>query len=157
MNRLCVLLGGRTAEELVFGDVSTGAQNDLQRATDLVRHMVAQYGMSEKVGLMTYDGGGRTALLPGLPLPREHSEETARLLDAEASRILVEAHVKVSALLAEKRRLLDELARRLLEKEVVERDELQTLLAGAPAVSSAGRERQDGTGTGGTTDSQMVL
>src|SRR5512136_1444517 len=130
-NRLCVLLGGRTAEEIVFGDVSTGAQNDLQRATDLVRHMVTQYGMSEKVGLMTYDGGGRIGVLPGLPPPREHSEETARLIDSEASRILVEAHVKVSALLTEKRSLLEELARRLLEKEVVERDELKALLAGA--------------------------
>jgi len=58
---LCVLLGGRTAEEIVFGDVSTGAQNDLQRATDLVRHMVTQYGMSEKVGLMTYDGADGSA------------------------------------------------------------------------------------------------
>jgi cell division protease FtsH len=130
-NRLCVLLGGRTAEEIVFGDVSTGAQNDLQRATDLVRHMVAQYGMSDKVGLMTFDGGGRPGFLPGLPQPREHSEETARLLDAEASRILEEAHVKVSALLTEKRSFLEELARRLLEKEVVEQDELKALLAGA--------------------------
>jgi cell division protease FtsH len=129
-NRLCVLLGGRTAEEIVFGDVSTGAQNDLQRATDLVRHMVVQYGMSEKVGLMTYDGVGRAALLPGLPQPREHSEETARLIDSEASRILGEAHVKVSALLTEKRALIEQIARRLLEKEVIERDELQTLLAG---------------------------
>jgi cell division protease FtsH len=130
-NRLCVLLGGRTAEEIIFGDVSTGAQNDLQRATDLVRHMVAQYGMSDKVGLMTFDGGGRPALLPGLSAPREHSEETARLLDAEASRILGEAHAKVSALLTEKRVLIKELARRLLEKEVVEGDELHALLAGA--------------------------
>jgi cell division protease FtsH len=130
-NRLCVLLGGRTAEEIIFGDVSTGAQNDLQRATDLVRHMVAQYGMSDKVGLMTFDGGGRPALLPGLSAPREHSEETARLLDAEASRILGEAHAKVSALLTEKRALIEQLARRLLEKEVVEGDELHALLAGA--------------------------
>jgi cell division protease FtsH len=130
-NRLCVLLGGRTAEEIIFGDVSTGAQNDLQRATDLVRHMVAQYGMSDKVGLMTFDGGGRPALLPGLSAPREHSEETARLLDAEASRILGEAHAKVSALLTEKRVLIEQLARRLLEKEVVEGDELHALLAGA--------------------------
>jgi len=133
-NRLCVLLGGRTAEEIVFGDVSTGAQNDLQRATDLVRHMVAQYGMSEKVGLMTFDGGGRPGLLPGLPPPREHSEDTARLIDAEASRLMVEAHVKVSALLTEQRSLVEQLARRLLEKEVVERDELQALLAGAKLV-----------------------
>jgi cell division protease FtsH len=129
-NRLCVLLGGRTAEEIAFGDVSTGAQNDLQRATDLVRHMVTQYGMSEKVGLMTFDGGGRMGLLPGLPAPREHSEDMARLIDTEASRILVEAHVKVSALLTEQRSFLDQLARRLLDKEVVERDELQTLFAG---------------------------
>jgi cell division protease FtsH len=130
-NRLCVLLGGRTAEEIIFGDVSTGAQNDLQRATDLVRHMVAQYGMSDKVGLMTFDGGGRLALLPGLSPPREHSEETARLLDAEAGRILGEAHAKASALLTEKRALVEQLARRLLEKEVVEGDELHALLAGA--------------------------
>ncbi len=130
-NRLCVLLGGRTAEEIIFGDVSTGAQNDLQRATDLVRHMVAQYGMSDKVGLMTFDGGGRPALLPGLSPPREHSEETARLLDAEASRILGEAHVKVSALLTDRRSFLEQLARRLLEKEVVEGDELHALLVAA--------------------------
>jgi cell division protease FtsH len=141
-NRLCVLLAGRTAEEIAFSDVSTGAQNDLQRATDLVRHMVAQYGMSEKVGLMTYDGGGRTALLPGLPQPREHSEETARLIDSEASRILVEAHVKVSALLTEQWSVLEQLARRLLEKEVVEREELQTLLAGAKLSGDGGPERE---------------
>ena len=128
-NRLCVLLGGRTAEEIIFGDVSTGAQNDLQRATDLVRHMVGQYGMSDKVGLMTFDGSGRPALLPGLSPPREHSEETARLLDAEAGRILGEAHAKVSALLTDQRSLLEQLARLLLEKEVVEGEELHALLA----------------------------
>jgi cell division protease FtsH len=129
-NRLCVLLGGRTAEEIVFGDVSTGAQNDLQKATDLVRHMVAQYGMSDKIGLMTFGGDGRMGLLPGLPAPREHSEETARMIDGEAGRILGEAHVKVSVLLTSKRTLIDLIARRLLEKEVIERDELRTLLTG---------------------------
>ncbi len=141
-NRLCVLLGGRTAEEIIFGDVSTGAQNDLQRATDLVRHMVGQYGMSEKVGLMTFDGDGRPGLLPGLAPPREHSEETARLLDAEASRILTEAHVKVGALLTDQRSLLEQLAHRLLEKEVVDGEELQTLLAGAKPAKEGGRERE---------------
>ena len=92
---------------------------------------MGQYGMSEKIGLMTFNGGGRTGFLPGLPPPREYSEDMARLIDAEASRILVEAHVKVSALLTEKRGVLEQLARRLLEKEVVERDELQALLARA--------------------------
>jgi cell division protease FtsH len=127
-DRLCVLLGGRTAEELVFGDVSTGAQDDLQRATDLVRHMVTQYGMSEKVGLMTFDGSARAPFLTAGSAPRDHSEEMARLIDAEASRLLVEAHVKVSALLAGKRNVLDELTRRLLEHEVVEREELRAVL-----------------------------
>jgi len=141
-NRLCVLLGGRTAEEIAFGDVSTGAQNDLQRATDLVQHMVTQYGMSEKVGLMTYDGGGRMGLLPGLSPPREHSEDMARLIDAEASRILVEAHVKVSALLTEKRSLLELLAHRLLEQEVVEGDELRALLAGAMRTGEGDGDRK---------------
>jgi ATP-dependent Zn protease len=79
---------------------------------------------------MTFDGCGRTGLLPGRPPPREHSDDTARLIDAEASRILVEAHVTVSALPTERRSLLEQFARRLLEKEVVERDELQALLAG---------------------------
>ncbi len=130
LGRLCVLLGGRTAEELVFGDVSTGAQDDLQRATDLVRHMVTQYGMSEKVGLMTFDGSGRAPCLTGGSAPRDHSEEMARLIDSEASRLLVEAHVKVSALLAGQRSILDELTRRLLEHEVVEREELRAVFAG---------------------------
>jgi cell division protease FtsH len=129
LDRLCVLLGGRTAEELVFGDVSTGAEDDLQRATDLVRHMVTQYGMSEKVGLMTFDGNGRAPFLTGGSAPRGHSEEMARLIDTEASRLLVEAHVKVSALLAGHRSILDELTRRLLEHEVVEREELRAVLA----------------------------
>ena len=96
-----------------------------------MRHMVAQYGMREKIGLMIFDGGERRGLLPGVPPPREQSEDTARLSDAEAGRILVEAHVTVSALFTEKRSLLEQLARRLLEKEVVERDELQALLASA--------------------------
>jgi cell division protease FtsH len=87
--------------------------------------------MSDKVGLMTFDGGGRSALLPGLPPPREHSEETARLLDTEASRILGEAHAKVGALLTEKRALIEQLAGRLLEKEVVEGEELHSLMSGA--------------------------
>ena len=79
------------------------------------------------IGRMTFDGGGRT----GLPPPREQSEDPARLSAAEARRILVAAHGTVSALLTEKRSLLEQLARRRLEKEVVEREELQALLARA--------------------------
>jgi cell division protease FtsH len=98
--------------------------------------------MSDKIGLMTFDGGGRPGFLPGLPPPREHSEDMARLIDAEASRILVEAHVKVSALLTEQRSLLEQLAHRLLEQEVVEGDELRALLAGATPSGEGGRGRE---------------
>ena len=91
---------------------------------------------------MTYDGGGRMELLPGLPPPREHSEAMARLIDTEASRILVEAHVKVSVLLTDQRGLLEQLARRLLEQEVVEGEELHALLAGAKVALEGGRESE---------------
>ncbi len=135
LDRMDVFLGGRVAEELVFGDLSTGAQNDLQMATDLARHMVAQYGMSERVGLATFE---QTASAPYPPLERStaYSERTARLIDGEIARLLDDAHQRVLATLREQRALLDALARQLLEHETVERDALQALVrehAAAPA------------------------
>ena len=79
LDRLDVLLGGRVAEEIIFGDVSTGAQDDLQRATDLARHMITRYGMSDALGLATFEAP-RQALFLQVPTgsaPREYSEETA--------------------------------------------------------------------------------
>ena len=127
--RVYVLLGGRVAEEMVFGDVSTGAQNDLQRATEIARTMVTQYGMSEKLGLVSLEGP-RTPLFLPVPTyaPKEYSEETARLIDEEVKKILSEAHAKVREILASHRPALEELAKLLLEKEVVERPELQAIL-----------------------------
>jgi len=132
LDRLDVLLGGRVAEELVFGDVSTGAQDDLQRATDMARHMIARYGMSEALGLATFEQP-RQALFLNVPsmAQREYSEETARRIDAEIEKILETAHGRVRETLTAKRDMLTSLAKLLIEKEVVSRDDLTTLLASA--------------------------
>jgi cell division protease FtsH len=127
--RICVLLGGRVAEEIVFGDVSTGAQNDLQRATEIARTMITQFGMSEKLGLASLEGA-RTATFLTVPThsPKEYSEETARLIDEEVKQILAEAHTRARDLLISRRAALEELAKLLLEKEVVDRPALQAIL-----------------------------
>jgi len=136
LDRLDVLLGGRIAEALVFDDVSTGAENDLQRATDMARHMVTHYGMSETLGLATYDARPTPLFLggPALPEQRTCSERTAEAIDAEVRRLLDEARERVTATLKAHRASLDALARLLLDKEVVDRRMLDELLhAAAPA------------------------
>jgi cell division protease FtsH len=129
LGRIYVLLGGRVAEEMVFGDVSTGAQNDLQKATEIARTMVTQFGMSEKVGLVSLEGP-RTPLFLPVPMqaPKEYSEETARTIDQEVKKILSETHAKVREILSTHRQALEQLAKLLLEKEVIERPELQAVL-----------------------------
>jgi cell division protease FtsH len=128
--RVYVLLGGRVAEEMIFGDVSTGAQNDLQRATEIARTMVTQFGMSEKLGLVSLEGQRQPLYLPvAVPSPsRDYSEATARLVDEEVKAILAAAHEKVRETLSAHRSALEELAKLLLDKEVVERPELQAIL-----------------------------
>jgi cell division protease FtsH len=127
--RVQVLLGGRVAEEMIFNDVSTGAQNDLQRATEIARTMVTQFGMSEKLGLVSFEGPRTPMFLP-VPMQsaREYSDDTAWLIDAEVKQILTQAHEKVKETLATHRAALEELAQLLLTKEVVERPELQAIL-----------------------------
>jgi cell division protease FtsH len=129
LGKIYVLLGGRVAEEMIFGDVSTGAQNDLQKATEIARTMVTQFGMSERVGLVSLEGP-RTPLFLPVPTqgPKEYSEETARTIDQEVKKILSETHAKVREILGSHRQALEELAQLLLEKEVIERPELQTIL-----------------------------
>jgi len=127
--RIDVLLGGRVAEEIVFGDVSTGAQNDLQRATEIARTMITQFGMSEKLGLAALEGPRHaTFLMVPTQSPKEYSEETARLIDGEVKQILSEAHTKARDILLNHRSALEELAKLLLDKEVVDRPALQALL-----------------------------
>jgi cell division protease FtsH len=130
LDRLDVLLGGRVAEELTFSDVSTGAQDDLQRATDIARHMVTRYGMSEVLGLATFEPPRQAVFLPvASGGPKEYSERTAEVIDAEIQKLLEAAHGRVRETLTAKRATLGALAKRLIEKEVVDRDTLATLIA----------------------------
>ncbi len=132
LDRLDVLLGGRMAEQIVFGDVSTGAQNDLQRATDMARQMITQFGMSEQLGLATYEDMPNPLFnAPGL-VPRErkeYSESTAQIIDAEVRKILGDASLRVKQTLLANRHKLDALASLLLEQEVVDRPALELLLS----------------------------
>ncbi len=129
LDRLAVLMGGRVAEELVFGEISTGAQNDLQRATDIARSMVTEYGMSERLGLVTYERERRPMFLPESFSPsKAYSEEKAAQIDEEVARVMEEAHQRVRGILGENRNVLDQLAHLLLEKELVQGEELRKML-----------------------------
>jgi cell division protease FtsH len=131
-DRIAVMLGGRVAEELVYGEVSTGAHNDLERATDVARLMVTKYGMSERIGLATF-GPGEAAFLKG-PMAwgteREYSEATARLIDEEVRAILDRAHDRVRGLLTARKGALVAAARELKRIETLEGEPLRRLLAG---------------------------
>ena len=129
-NKIAVLLGGRNAEELIFGEASTGAQNDLVRATDIAKSMVKSYGMSEKLGAVTLDRE-RQPLIMQIQAPQEkgdYSEETAREIDCEVRRIIDEQYDRVRWLLAEKKRALVEGAKALLDREVITGSELRAIM-----------------------------
>jgi len=129
LDRLAVLLGGRVAEELVFGEISTGAQNDLQRATDMARSMVTEYGMSDRLGLVTYERPQPTRYLPGtFPANKAYSEEKAAQIDEEISQVIEVAHQRVREILSARRNVLDAVALLLSRKEIVQGEELRELL-----------------------------
>jgi cell division protease FtsH len=136
-DRLDVLLGGRVAEELIFGDVSTGASDDLRRATDIARHMITQYGMSETLGLATFEEP-RQALFLTVPSgqPKEYSERTAEAIDSEIQQMLNAAHERVRTTLGARRATLEVLAKRLIQQEVVDRTALVQLIAETEAAMS---------------------
>src|SRR2546423_10391524 len=111
LSQLAVLLGGRTAEEIALGEISTGAQNDLQRATDIARAMVTEFGMSDLLGAINFDGQKRPRFLD-IPMPQErglYGEETAEKIDAEISRIVTEAHKTARQVLAAHRDELEKI------------------------------------------------
>jgi len=129
LDRLAVLLGGRVAEEIVFGEISTGAHNDLQRSTDIATSMVKEFGMSEKLGYVTFEKEKQPLFLPSSFLPtREYSEDTAKQIDEEVKKIVDETYLRVKEILTGKKDKLEELARLLLEKEVVEETDLKKIL-----------------------------
>jgi len=129
-SRIQTLLAGTLAEELTFHDVSTGAQNDLERASELARSMVMDYGMS-RLGRVNYRESGRSPFLAGsfdMPRERFHSEQTAREIDQEVKRIIDEAIAKVRHILQTRRAALEGLALRLIEKEVIDASELKEII-----------------------------
>jgi cell division protease FtsH len=139
LDRLAVLLGGRVAEELVFNEISTGAQNDLQRATDIARSMVAEYGMSDRLGLVSYERPRQAMFLPeSFSSAKHYSEAKAAQIDDEVARFVDEAHQRVRGILSARRAVLDDLARLLSQNESVQGDELRQMLsAAAPATESS--------------------
>lgn len=124
--QLEVLCGGRAAEEIVFDIVTTGASNDIERATDLARKMVTRYGMSDKFGMMALQTGGNAYM--GESGQSTCSPETARLVDEEIRSIIAEAHERARTILRENREKMDELAEYLLEKETINGEEFMNIL-----------------------------
>jgi len=129
-NKVAVLMGGRIAEEMIFGEASTGAQNDLVKATDIAKSMVKAYGMSEKLGTITLERERQPQFVQ-IQIPQEkgdYSEETAREIDCEIRRIIDEQYERVKRLLGEKRAALQEGAKVLLEREVISGGDLKTIM-----------------------------
>lgn len=129
--RIDVLFGGRAAEQIVFGELSTGAQDDLKRATQIARSMVLEYGMGQTLGPMTFPPERQSILGPGGAWQegsREYSEATAREIDGEVKQLLEERLAHVERLLRDKRPLLDRVSTILLDREIIEGDEFQRLL-----------------------------
>jgi cell division protease FtsH len=131
-DRIAVLLGGRAAEQLVFGDTSTGAGNDLERATDIARRMVAELGMSPLIGPVHLVRRSNLFLQQnGDGAHGEYSEATAQVIDGEVQRLLLEGYNEALRILRNDRDVLEQLAQLLLQKEVVDRDELRALMGTA--------------------------
>lgn len=128
-DQIAILLGGRAAEELVYGDVSSGAQNDLEKASEIARAMVCQLGMSKRLGPLTY---GRRQNLAYLGVEgseeRNYSEETARIIDSEVRELVEEGQRRAMEIITEKRTILDRITALLQEREVVSGDEIKEII-----------------------------
>jgi cell division protease FtsH len=156
LDKMAGLMGGRAAEEIVVGSISTGASNDFKQATEIARLMVTEYGMSEALGPVSYAERGRSPFLQG-PVglggltDKAHSERTQRRIDEEVSRLVEEAMQRARDLVAHHREALGRVAARLLQNEVIEGDELRRILteSGAlpvqkkgPATEAEGEQRE---------------
>ncbi len=151
LDRIAVLLGGRAAEEIVFGEISTGAQNDLEKATLLARRMVENFGMSEKLGPLSLGERGPQMLGGEFGFGREQnvSEATAEVIDAEIKNLLEHNYERVRGLIRDQRGALEEIAVILLEKETLEGDDFRKLLEErraktAPPAKTAPRRKPSG-------------
>ncbi len=144
LSQIDMLLGGRAAEQIVFGSISTGAANDITRATDIARRMIVDFGMSERFRHVALTKKGQAFGSAPAPEPfmlREYSEDTQKYVDEEIARIIAARYDGVVALLSSKRALIDRIANRLLEKEVIEEAEFKSLVEANDAVEGG---RADG-------------
>lgn len=157
LDQIAVLLGGRTAEELFCSDITTGASNDLERATKLAREMVTRYGMSDELGAQVY-GEAQHEVFLGRDYANHHdySAETSKRIDDEVERIMREAHLRACEVLEARRAQMDTIAHVLLERETVEGEVVSALLddrwdaylAAHPGESAVGEGAADGRATG---------
>ncbi len=134
MERLAVALGGRSAEELALGEITSGAENDLKEATQLARRMVSAWGMGEQTGPVVYDLASNSSSLNQQPLEdhnRVYSEATAQRLDSEVEQLITQAHQQARSVLTEHRDALERLAQALLQEEVLERNQVLAIVNGA--------------------------
>ena len=138
------MMGGRVAEELVFGDITTGASNDLKQATHIIRMMVCEWGMSEKIGPQSF-GNREELLFLGREVNRsqEHSDETARMIDAEISTMLRSCYEEARTILQDKRDKLDIVAEFLIERETLDGRDVDEIVEFGRILSEVEREEQD--------------
>ncbi len=140
LNSIAILFGGRVAEKLVFNEITTGAGNDIERATELARKMVCEWGMSEELGPLAY-GKKEEHIFLGREIAqhRDYSEETARKIDSAVKSIIIQANEKVTTMLKEHRASLDAIAAALLDKETIMLDDMVAIIN---EVELAGQEEE---------------
>ena len=130
--QIATMLGGRSAEEVVIGSITSGAANDLQRATDVAEQMVTSYGMSQVLGPLAYDRSKQNTFLDNGMAPNARrlvSDETAKAIDEEVKSIVEAAHQRALKILKDNRGLLETISQQLLEEEVIEGESLRDMLA----------------------------
>ena len=129
-NRICMMMGGRLAEEIVFGDITAGASSDIQRATELARKMVVEWGMSEKLGFMSFGSKNEVFIGRDYQVQNQYSDSTAKIIDDEVKSILDKCYKKAKTLLEGKRDLLERMTQLLLLEETIYQEEVDELIAG---------------------------
>jgi len=146
-NQIAILMGGRVAEEIVFGQKTTGAGNDIERATELARSMVTEWGMSDEFGPLNFSAGKQEVFLGrDFSSSDRHSEDTAQRIDAEIRRIVTQQYNRAMEILTNHRKELEQIAESLLEYETLDGDDIDILLRGAQLdrpVSAAAKKRQE--------------
>ena len=141
LRSMCALLGGRAAEEIFLGSITTGASNDIERVTSLARKMVCEWGMSEKLGTLSFgEKEGEVFLGKDMGHVKNYSEATAEMIDGEISRIVTESYDKTCTILRENGDILEKIAQELLERETIDAKDIARILGEEPAVAERGEE-----------------